>query len=170
MRSTESPVEVTGRSAELRDAEYDYYMNDVDTTVFSANGTLSHRILADSLIHYPENDVANLETPHFFIFEDNQETPWEITANSAIISTDLVLNEERVDLMNDVIIHRPDSAGKPLNIYTDSLTVYPESRSLRTEAAVRMISPGIVVSAVGMRGNLDTRRMSLLSEVRGTYE
>lgn len=168
--ATDNPVDIASRTAELRQAEYDYYMNSIDNTVFAADGRSEYRIRADRLTHYPVGDIAVLDAPVFHFYEEGSGQPWRITAATALIDTDAGRNEQRVQLDTDVVIHRVDESGRTLDIHTEFLTVYPDSKTLDTNRAVRITSPGSLVTAIGMTGDLNTRLIHLLSDVQGNHE
>lgn len=171
LRSTDSTqTDQDSSRATLQQAEYDYYMSAIDNTVFQADGSRSYRLQAGRLTHFPANDLAVLDKPLFHVYERGAETAWEITALSARIANNSRDFEQRVELIDDVVIHRLDDSGRPMNIYTDFLTVYPASRLLVTDRGVLITLPGAEVTATGMEGDLNNRHITLLADVRGRYE
>lgn len=150
--------------------EFDYYMNDVENTSFSPDGILLHILAAERLTHFPDPEYSLLDLPHFIIYREGDEEPWHVWAEHAHIDTDPTLAEQRVELMNDVHIQRLDAQGREMNIYTDFLTIYPESRKAATDEDIRMVTAENEISGTGMRADLDTNHIQLLANVRGYYD
>lgn len=148
---------------------YDYRMNDLDYTQYDAQGLPDYRLVADSITHYPEPRYDLIVSPKFDIYRD-EETTWTITALDGRSEQDAVREEQRVDLKNSVVIKGVDARGRELEIYTDTLSVYPESGNVATSSRVRIKSENSEITGNGMTANLDTSRIQLLSNVRGQYE
>lgn len=148
---------------------YDYRMVGLDYTQYDAEDKPSYRLLADQLSHYPNPEYNLIDSPHFEIYQQ-QEMPWTITARSARLEQDSILGEQRVDLSNSVVIQGVDSQGRELQIYTEFLSLYPDSKKFSTDGEVRIEGAGSLVFGTGMTANLSTRQITLLSNVRASYE
>ena len=147
---------------------YDYVMRVLDYTRYDNAGVASYRMQAARLTHYGDGDLNAIETPRFEIYQD-ERTAWTISASTGITKEDPESGSQRVDLSDDVVILGTDAQGREVEIYTDSLSVYPDSRTLDTSASVRIVGEDSVVTGTGMTADLNTSRISLLANVRGQY-
>lgn len=148
---------------------YDYFMVGLDYTRYDTDSTPSYRLVADRLTHYPEPEYNEIDTPRFEIFQD-EDLPWTITARRGRSEQDAEAGEQRVDLNEDVVIHGVDSQGRELDIYTDNLRVYPDSRKVMTDNEVLIEGEGSRITGTGMSADLNTRQITVLANVRGIYE
>ena len=168
--ATDNEVELSESTVALGDADYDYFMTLIDNTVLNSDGSTRYRIRAERLTHYPAGDVAVLDAPVFHVYQEDASAPWQITANNARIDTEPGTNIRRIALDSEVVIHRTDDSGRPVDVYTDFLTVYPDTKTLTTDRAVSLVSPGSLVTAVGMTGDLNRNIIRLLDQVKGRHE
>ena len=167
--ATRNPEQEPG-AAELNLAQdYDYFMASVDSTHFNLDGEPRYRIQAKRITHFPDPDYTVIDTPNFVIYQ-GQEPPWFITSRKGTMDTDPLLNQEKVELSDNVVVHRVDSSGREVDIYTEFLTVYPDSSNLSTDRDVRIESAGGRISSTGMTADLAANRIKLLANVRGSYE
>ena len=149
--------------------DYDYFMTEVDSTRFRRDGSPAYRIRARRYTHYPEPDHGRMEAPAFVLYGNTPE-PWRITAEQGRVQMDTVRDEQRVVLRDNVVIRGTGPAGREVNIYTEFLSIYPESRYVSTDAEVRLVSAGGRLSGTGMTADLNTNQVQLKANVRGIYE
>ena len=167
--ATENEIDINSTRIDLSEEEFDYYMNNFDSMTFTQTGVQQYRVQAERMTHYPTPDIALLDNPDFVVYQQ-QEPPWYISSETARIDKDQTRNEQRVELIDNVVIHRVDNTGREINIYTEFLTVYPDSKTLHTDRDVLMLSQGSEVTSTGMKGNLMTNHIELLENVRAYYE
>lgn len=149
--------------------DFDYYMRGVDSTRFDMSGRASYRIRAERFTHYPEPDHTLVEAPDLVIYRE-AEPPWYITARNARVNTDGDGRTHSVELSGDVVLRHEDTEGRELNIYTDYLTLYPETRIVGTDREVRLESGGLRLNALGLAADLNDQYIHLTGEGRGIYE
>ena len=167
--ATDEEPALLSRTQELAGEEFDYFINNLDSTYFGEDGKRLYRLQARRLTHFPEPDFATLEQPYLTVYQENA-APWQIQANNARIETDPELDQERIDLIGDVVITRNEDEAGEVNIYTRFLSVYPDAQVARTHMDVLMTSAGSEVSGTGMRAELLRAYIHLLANVRGYYE
>lgn len=149
--------------------DFDYYMTGVDRTHFGADGEPEYRIRAERFTHYPEPDHILVEEPDVVVYRTG-ENPWQISADGGRIENDPVRQENRVEFSDNVIVRHTDPQGREIIIYTEFLTVYPDSRFLETDREVTIQGEGLIQRSSGMTADLNNERITLLSNVRGQYE
>lgn len=150
-------------------APYDYYMNGMRTTRFTADGQQAYRLNATRITHYPDGDHAVLENPDFVWYDDNKQ-PWRISSLSGDLHKSPAGEENELLLERSVVLTSEPEPQMPLRITTESLTVQTVSRTASTQAAVMLTTPGSTMQGVGMELRMEDNHVRFLNEVRGTYE
>lgn len=147
---------------------YDYFIAGLDSTRFALDGTARYRIRAERFTHYPDAATAVAAVPDVTLFNE-ENPPWHITADRANIPDDPESRPQSVELRENVVIRHTDANGRQVNIYTDFLTLYPDSRHMRTDHQVRMETQGSRMIGEGLIADLNSNRIKLLANVRGQY-
>lgn len=155
--------------AEFQDQAFDYFMEGVESLQLAADGSIQYRIRAARFAHYPELDYTDMTAPDVLLYHQ-EDPPWHITSAQGRFGHDQVNGEEKITLIDRVTIHRPLEENKELNIYTELLHLYPKSKTVNTDAEVRVNLNGSEIVSQGMTADLTSNKIRLLSEVRGHYE
>ena len=164
-------IQVESRTNVLADQDFDYFMSDFETTRFLPDSSRQFHLRAERLTHFPDPEHTRLDQPRITLYPSaNDAPPWHIRSVSARIEDAFEEPGQRIDFMGDVVITREDNAGRIVNIYTEFLSVYPQSHFASTDEAVSLISADSEVHSVGMRAALATNHIELLADVRGHYE
>ncbi len=148
---------------------FDYYISGMRTSQFDATGKLTYKLEAARVTHYPDTDLAKLENPHFFYFE-NAAGPWELTATSGNLSNDPQRNEEHLELFDKVVILKPMTDGDIVTVTTENLDVFPDSKEVNTESPVTLETKGSRLESTGMRAHFNEEQIDLLSAIRGAFK
>lgn len=154
---------------EMSEQGYDYFMADVDSIHYLANGDVDYLFQASRVTHYPNPEVSILEDPRFMIFQDNASN-WEINSVTGRVEMDEGRSQERLILNDNVIINGTTADGRPVNITTDTLTIYPEAKSMHSESDVIFKSDGMISSSTGFSADLNTNVIRQLANGRMQYE
>lgn len=160
LRSTVRPA------ATPRQHVVDYYTVDFTTTAMSDKGKPLHRLRAQRLVHYMDDDTSTLIQPRIQIFED-KTPPWHIRSDLGWISS----QGKTVKLKGNVQMRR--KAGphtRAIHAHTTWLLIRPDNNFATTDRPITATSPGFEVKSVGMNINLDQGRLQLLSQVFSTYD
>lgn len=144
-------------------ARANYYARDARMTVTGANGKPLYRIRAREALHYP-NDWTELHTVHV-TYLTATAPPWHLRADQARMPP----SRQQIDLSGHVVARGTLNSGAPVVLNAPSMTVFPDSKRLQSDARVELDSAGRHVDAVGMRGNLNTHEVEFLSDVHSTY-
>ena len=144
----------------------DYHIRGLDVTRMTPDGAPAHRLQARQVRHFTDDDTTQLEQPHLTVFQD-QAPPWEVDADSALVSAD----GDLVLLNGDVLIERAgDANNRPMNIVTRNLRVQPREDYAETDEKVRVTSNADWLDATGMQAWLrPPSRLKFLSQVKGYY-
>jgi len=136
----------------------DYWVERFEVRRFDIDGKLQHTVVADKLLHYPDNDTTIVTTPHLTY---HQQPPTEIFARTAYIGRD----GKEVDLVDDVRVIRHGALGdSPRTLLeTRTLKVFPDDERGTTNDPV-VITQGKSI----MRGTgLDIDNRSGITVLRG---
>jgi len=136
----------------------DYWVERFEVRRFDIDGKLQHTVVADKLLHYPDNDTTIVTTPHLTY---HQQPPTEIFARMAYIGRD----GKEVDLVDDVRVIRHGALGdSPRTVLeTRTLKVFPDDERGTTNDPV-VITQGKSI----MRGTgLDIDNRSGITVLRG---
>lgn len=144
----------------------EYKIRDFTVVRMTPDGIPAHRLEAESLRHFSDDDTTEVERPHLKVFQ-GRAPPWRIDADQAWMSADGSL----MLLTGEVRIDRAGDAGRPpTRILTRNLRVRPREDYAETDERVRVESERDWLEAVGMRAWLrPPTRMKFLSEVEGFY-
>ena len=144
----------------------DYYLVNFELTTMGDNGIPKHRLSAANMYHYPDDDTARLESPHLVIYHNDVDS-WDIRAEHGLVTE----GGKSVMLQGDVFIQQVNTGSdNGVEIMTRDVLIKPEEEFASTEQAITVKDRYGVTEAVGMQADLKERRLSLMSEVRGSYE
>ena len=154
---------------EMSEQGYDYFMADVDSIHYTSAGSMDYRFQANRVTHFPNPEYSLVERPRFLVFRED-ESSWEINAVSGRVELNPETSQERLVLNQNVIINGTSSDGRLLNIFTDSLVIYPESKNMYTDSDVLFESEGFLSSSTGFTADLNTNVIRQLANGRSEYE
>jgi len=158
------PPENTGNSNERHDP--DYIVENFSATRIGNDGRPQHTLHAKRMAHYPDDDTTHLDAPRLVSFRGTAEA-LTVTAKNALLSS----NGESAYLTDDVRLVRAARDGhSELVVETNWLHVMPEAHTAQTDREVRISDANMLITAVGLELNSETRILKLLSNVRGRYE
>jgi LPS export ABC transporter protein LptC len=157
------------RLLDLQSQDYDYFMANVDTVHYSADGISDYRFQALRVTHFPNPEYSIIEAPLFMLYgADN--AAWEIHSETGRIELDTQRNQERLELNENVIIRGIAADGTPVNIYTDSLTIYPEEKSMSTQSNVLFETEGFSSTSTGINADLNINVFRQLANGQLQYD
>lgn len=156
-------LELASRAPEV--AKADKLRHDPDTLVenfevrrFDAQGVLQHSMIAERLIHYPDDDSAVVFAPRITW---HRPPPTTISALEAHVSS----RAEHIELIDEVRVIRAGVAGKPeTTLTTARMDVWPDDEVARTTAPVT-ITQG--ASRIHGEGGLNVDQKSLVYVLEG---
>lgn len=163
LRPVGGPPPVEG-AAERRP---DYTVERLVATQMDPTGKPKHRLIAEEVKHFPQDDSTELTAPRLTVF--NPETPpWQVRANNGWVST----NGEQVVLRGDVHLDREAFATtRAFHLTTEELRVTPAKDYAETDRFARMTSgEDWLTSDRGGRAWLgESLRLELDGRVKGLF-
>jgi lipopolysaccharide export system protein LptC len=143
----------------------DYSLERFELVALDSDGRESFYATGPRLARHPQLGTIDIEQPRF-AFPDSNGERWTSRARRAWVSRD----GSELRLHDAVELRGPPGQAEPLRLLTDRLDVFPRDNRVATESAVTVTEPGSILRARGLRADLDTRRVELLSEVRIRHE
>lgn len=144
----------------------DYSFTGLAVSEMDPKGDLLHTLSAEQLYHYPQQELSILARPQFAFYSDSTKT-WDIVAEKGTVEeadhSVLFSGDVQIEYAGEV----PDQGFK---LYTEELRVWPDDRRAETDHAVKIVQQSGEIDSIGMKAEFDSRRLDLLSNVRGTYE
>ncbi len=154
---------------QMSEQGYDYFMANVDSIHYTSDGEVDYRFKANRITHFPNPEYSVVESPRFLVFRED-ESNWEINSTKGRVEIDPETNQERLLLNENVIINGISNDGRQVNIFTDSLVIYPAEKNMRSDSDVTIEYDGFVSSSRGFMADLNTNIVRQLSEGRMQYD
>jgi LPS export ABC transporter protein LptC len=154
---------------QMSEQGYDYFMANIDSIHYTSDGEVDYRFKANRITHFPNPEYSLVESPRFLVFRED-ESNWEINSTKGRVEIDPETNQERLLLNENVIINGISNDGRQVNIFTDSLVIYPAEKNMRSDSDVTIESDGFVSSSRGFTADLNTNIVRQLSEGRMQYD
>ncbi|MEM7096867.1 MAG: LPS export ABC transporter periplasmic protein LptC [Pseudomonadota bacterium] len=169
--SEESPRGDDAVQADDADFEADLVASGVEYDQLNPDGTLNYKLIADSIVQYPEADQARSEHTDLvepkFQLNSPDEPPWNINARQGKLARaedPQKPGEEVLFLEDDVVMVQSHPERGNLRISSDSFAIYPHREYAQTDEAVIIDSEFGRTEAAGMKANLTTGLLKLVSE------
>jgi|SRR5690554_592989 len=147
----------------------DTYLQGVRNVQYNEQGQVQYHLKANHLTHYealPE-PYSVIKQPRLLLESDSTaEAPWEIVAERGIRFP----RRQQISLEEAVHAWSLHPQHGQVDIFTDSLIVDAKQQFAHTQKPVTMRSAYGVTTAVGLEADIESGRITLVSEVKGTYD
>ena len=139
----------------------DAYMENFVTVEMDGAGRPRRRIEARRMTYHAD---ATVELSHpYYVLHRAEGEPWNVRSKRGWVSAD----GATLRLLGQVDIWREDGSGeRALDVWTEHLTILPDSEYGETTQPVTILMPSSTTTGVGMRAYFDESRIELLSQVR----
>lgn len=143
-----------------------YTLDNFSMNALDENGKLSFTISGPRLTRGGADGSIFVSTPDYVIVDKN-ENPWIGASDSAWVNKAGTI----MKLEGHVVMRRtPDADTQPATITTTDLTAHPREKTIETAAAAQITQPGSILRGTGLRGDLNSKVLELLSDVHNTFE
>ncbi|HKE47649.1 MAG TPA: LPS export ABC transporter periplasmic protein LptC [Rhodanobacteraceae bacterium] len=144
----------------------DYTLTDFTLNALDAQGKLSFQTVGPMLARRGDDGSIFVTTPDYVIY-DGSAHEWTGKSDSAWVNKEGTI----MRLDGHVEMHRQRVEGvQPVDVVTRDLTTWPKDKKMETAAPATIIQPGSILRGTGMRGDLNTKELELLSDVHATIE
>ncbi|EIJ43668.1 hypothetical protein BegalDRAFT_2834 [Beggiatoa alba B18LD] len=142
----------------------DYTLGRFTATQFDKNGLLQQRLIADTMVHYPEIET-DVRAPVLFFYTAGQLT-WQVVAEQGRISP----NNKDIWFLGETTMERQSVAPtEALRLISRDVWLQTEPQTAETVEPTTILGHNAQTQSVGMKVYLPTRIMELRSQVRGQY-
>lgn len=160
LRKDEAPPSLVGPPRS------DYALQDFSLIALDETGKESFAGSGPRLSRHPHLGTLDIEQPRFSS-PDASGGVWTSRSERAWVNRE----GTEMRLLGDALIEGPIEPGvEPVRVRSEALTLFPRERRIESAVAVTVTEPGSILSAKGLRGEMDTRRVELLSDVRIRHE
>ncbi|WP_455199069.1 LPS export ABC transporter periplasmic protein LptC [Kaarinaea lacus] len=144
----------------------DAFMENFTAYNLDNKGKTLHELSAEYMVHFPENDISEFTSPELILYRTGKKR-WSVSARKGTTTEDI----SEIILQGEVNIHRLSSTTgeKELVINTSEILIRPGDNYLETEKEISLVSGKNNLQSVGIRADLDSGKVELLSHVRGVY-
>lgn len=168
--------EVMRRNAELAAASNkvrsapDYFVEQFNFVRLSQSGNTNYRVTGEKLTHFPKEDEFEIIQPRI-IGIDQEQTPMNIRADRAVIKQKVKEDgqakpEDQILMLGNVLVER-SATNKlaKLKLETETLTLFPDSERMKTDAPVIMTTANAVLNTLGLEANNTTQQITFPGRV-----
>lgn len=164
-RSNQELIRPSDVSSAMSSAEGAYFMENMISTNFDVNGKQSYVMQSPRVDHFPEESRSEIYKPTI-TFNRPEGPPWLLSAEKATAQHP----SQEMLMVGQVRLHRrAEPPYAEVEMTTDSLVLNAQTRQAKSDYPVRFNSTQGYVSGVGLRADLATEQLKLLSNVEGEY-
>ncbi|HET9033344.1 MAG TPA: LPS export ABC transporter periplasmic protein LptC [Dokdonella sp.] len=143
-----------------------YTLDNFSMNALDESGKLSFTISGPRLTRGGADGSIFVSTPDYVIV-DKEGNPWIGESDSAWVNKE----GSTMKLEGHVVMRRtPDATTQPATITTSDLTAHLRDKTIETAAAAHITQPGSILRGTGLRGDLNSKVLELLSDVHNTFE
>ena len=141
----------------------DYWVERFEVRRFDIDGQLQHTLVADKLVHYPDDDTTIVTAPHITY---RRQPPSEVSARMAYVGRD----GKEIDLVDEVkvIRHGTQDSSPATVLETRTLKVFPDDEKARTRDPVVITRGNSVMHGSGLELDNKSGITVLHGRVTGT--
>ncbi len=144
----------------------DYTLRTFTLNALDAEGKLSFQTIGPMLSRRGDDGSIYVNTPDYVIY-DGSGNQWKGKSDAAWVNKEGTI----MRLDGHVEMHRQPGKGvEPVDVVTRDLTTWPKDKKMETAAPATITEPGSILRGVGMRGDLNTKVLELLSDVHAIIE
>lgn len=157
-RSKDDDTAASGQSS--------YILRDFELTSLDKQGKEAFTLRAPLLQETPGAKTMELTSPLFFIPDkDASQNYWEVQSKTGWVSE----NRDEIRLAGAVDARSPEGAARPVQLQSERMSLFPDSRTATSDTAVKVTQPGLTMTGHGMRADLASKQVKLESEVKAEY-
>ena len=144
----------------------DFIADDLRTTQFNGQGLIESRVTAEHMEHYASSDITHFTKPVYLIYPENGKAQWQLSADQGQLNK----QSNQISLENNVIIDAIDIEEPLQSLTTNDVSLDLTTMIGSSQDMVYIKGKGFMIQGLGLHADLNTQKLSLLSQVEGTYE
>jgi lipopolysaccharide export system protein LptC len=131
------------------------------------NGHLQSKFFSPKVVHYAKDNRSEFASPHVIIYGQDGR-PWVIDADHGQSQ----FGTQQIELWGNVKVqHFITLQQQPeLTLLTSRLKYFSDQQLAQTDQPVTILQPGMTVNSVGLKADLKSASVQLISNVKARYE
>ncbi|EOC0554213.1 LPS export ABC transporter periplasmic protein LptC [Cronobacter sakazakii] len=142
-----------------------YQSEQSNTLVYSPEGALNYRLVAQHVEYFSDDGVSWFTQPVMTTFDTNKVPTWSVKADRAKLTNDRMLY-----LTGHVEVNALTPDSQLRKITTDKAEINLVTQDVTSDTLVTLYGTSFNSSGLKMRGNLRTKNAELIEKVRTSYE
>lgn len=142
-----------------------YKSEHTDTVVYSPEGALNYRLIAQHVEYFSEEGVSWFTQPVMTTFDVNKVPTWSIKSDRAKLTNDRMLY-----LYGHVEVNALTADSQLRKITTENAQINLITQDVTSQDLVTLYGTTFNSSGLRMRGNLRSKNAELIEKVRTSYE
>lgn len=144
----------------------DYTLGDFTLNALDATGKRTFQVSGPTLARRGDDGSIFVTTPDYVLI-DGSGHAWNGKSDAAWVNKEGTV----MKLQGHVEMHRPPIGNaRAVDVETRDLTTWPKDKKMETAAPATITQPGSILRGIGLRGDLDTKVLELLSDVHSTLQ
>jgi lipopolysaccharide export system protein LptC len=154
-----------GEVAQVVRTRPDYFVENFNFVKMLPNGQNKYRLVGTKLMHYPEDDHADITLPVITSLDPAQPL-MTVRSDRAVVKNIANRTEAEVHLYENVVLNRPKTDKVDhLQLNTEYILAYPDKDTAETNLPIEIIAGDTVTTGVGMKANNAAQEMEILHDV-----
>ncbi|WP_110783097.1 LPS export ABC transporter periplasmic protein LptC [Cronobacter sakazakii] len=145
--------------------ELTYQSEQSNTLVYSPEGALNYRLVAQHVEYFSDDGVSWFTQPVMTTFDTNKVPTWSVKADRAKLTNDRMLY-----LTGHVEVNALTPDSQLRKITTDKAEINLVTQDVTSDTLVTLYGTSFNSSGLKMRGNLRSKNAELIEKVRTSYE
>jgi len=142
-----------------------YRSENTDTVVYSPEGALNYRLIAQHVEYFSEEALSWFTQPVLTTFDKDKVPTWSIKSDKAKLTDDRMLY-----LYGHVEVNALTADSQLRKITTDNAQINLITQDVTSNDLVTLYGTTFNSSGLKMRGNLRSKNEELIEKVRPSYE
>jgi len=149
----------------INNSDPTYRSEHTDTVVYSPEGALNYRLIAQHVEYFSDQAVSWFTQPVLTTFDENKVPTWSIRSDKAKLTDDRMLY-----LYGNVEVNALTAESQLRKITTDNAQINLITQDVTSNDLVTLYGTTFNSSGLKMRGNLRSQNAELIEKVRTSYE
>ncbi len=138
-----------------------------DFRQYHPSGKLAAHIQSQRATHYTDSNSIEFERPFIKLYPAQASGWTDLESQSGL----WWLDQQILTLTGNIVLTQQDDQSEPVTVMkTERLSYRQIENFISTDQAVTITRGQAQIRAVGLNADLEKKRMTLLSDVRGRYE
>ncbi|XTZ38883.1 LPS export ABC transporter periplasmic protein LptC [Salmonella enterica] len=146
-------------------ADPTYTSKHTDTVVYSPDGALNYRLIAQNVEYFSADGISWFAQPVLTTFDQEKVPTWSIKSDKAKLTEDRMLY-----LYGHVEVNALTADAQLRKITTDNAQINLVTQDVTSNDQVTLYGTTFKSTGLKMRGNLRSKNAELIEKVRSSYE